>query len=322
MNEGTYILNIEKQIGYAMMEEQDERERLCGQLQKILLRRVVGAGQVNTAVPGLALSRWEKATELRNTFSNPVVGLAVQGSKCAIIGREEYRHDAGDCCIVGVDMPIVSYVTFASPEKPFLSIALSLDRQLIAQLATEIQFSASSGPCSTRGMSIFKAERELLNAILRLVEVLDRPKDIQVMAPLIIREIHYRLLTGQQGAWLRTVCTVGTKTNQIAQAITSLRKTYKESLSIDELAVSVDMARSTFHRHFKEVTNMSPLQFQKQLRMHEAQRLMLIDRYDVGTAAHSVGYESPTQFIREYKRQFGESPHRNVSKIRELQEII
>jgi AraC-like DNA-binding protein len=309
-------------MSYGMMEELDERRRLCGQLQKILLQRMTGAGMVATDVPGLMLSRWEKTTELQNKFSNPVVALAVQGSKCAIIGREEYRHDAGDCCIVGVDMPFISYVTFASPEKPFLSIALSLDRQLVAQLAMEIPLPATSGHCSTRGMSIFKAEPRLLNAIMRLIELLDRPEEISVMVPLIIREIHYRLLTGQQGLWLRTVCTVGTKTNQIAKAITLLRKKYKEPLHIDSLAVAVDMAQSTFHRHFKEVTSLSPLQFQKQLRMHEAQRLMLVDRYDVSTAANSVGYESPTQFIREYKRQFGESPHRNVSKIRDLQELI
>ncbi|MDR1776956.1 MAG: AraC family transcriptional regulator [Desulfovibrio sp.] len=290
------------------------RERLKEQI----LRLLPELGRFPTAIPGLTLSRREDVDEIHNMFYTPVVGVIVQGSKCAIVGEEEYRYGAGYCCIVGVDMPIVNYVTFASPEEPFLSAALSLDRQMVAQLAMETAAPCPKEFCSPKAMSVAKAESKLMDALLRLVELLDEPKAIPVMAPLIIREIHYRLLTGPQGGWLRSVCAMGTKTNQIARAISLLREKYNKPLRVETLADTANMAPSTFHRHFREVTNLSPLQFQKLLRLHEAQRLMLIDRYDVISASHTVGYESATQFIREYKRQFGEPPRRNVNRLKKF----
>jgi len=149
-----------------------------------------------------------------------------------------------------------------------------------------------------------------------LVELLEKPEQIPVLAPLIIREIHYRLLIGAQGERLRMINMLGTQSNQIARTITWLRDNYKEPLQVDELARKVNMATSTFHRHFRLVTTLSPLQFQKRLRLYEAQRLMLVENEDAAIAALAVGYESPTQFNREYKRQFGEPPHRHVSQLR------
>jgi transcriptional regulator GlxA family with amidase domain len=167
-------------------------------------------------------------------------------------------------------------------------------------------------------VAVAEADPKILSTFLRLIDLLDEPEDIPILAPGIIREIYYRLLKGSQGEWLRRVCTLGTRINQIAEAISWLRTNYRESFEVDMLAKKVNMAISTFHRHFRDVTNSSPLQFQKQLRLYEAQRLMILDNVGVNTAAHRVGYESSTQFIREYKRLFGEPPHRNVTNIRYL----
>jgi transcriptional regulator GlxA family with amidase domain len=165
-------------------------------------------------------------------------------------------------------------------------------------------------------MAVVEVDPDVLDAFLRLVELLDRPEQIPVLAPMIIREIHYRLLIGPQGERLRMINTLGTQSNQIARSITWLKENYREPLQVDELARKVNMATSTFHRHFRQVTTLSPLQFQKRMRLFEAQRRMLVENEDASIAALAVGYESPTQFNREYKRQFGEPPHRNVNQIR------
>ena len=218
--------------------------------------------------------------------------------------------------VAGVDLPSVSYITVASPERPFLGLSLSLDKYLIAQLAAEIPPSSKLGNGSFRGISIAKVDPDVLDAFLRLAELHDKPGQIPVLAPLVIREIHYRLLIGPHGERLRMLNTHGTQSNQIAKTITWLRKNYKEPLQVNELARKANMATSTFHRHFREVTTLSPLQFQKRLRLYEAQRLMLTEDEDAAVACLAVGYESPTQFNREYKRLFGEPPHRHVCQLK------
>ena len=173
-----------------------------------------------------------------------------------------------------------------------------------------------AGACSYKGLSVADVDPDILHAFLRLVELLEKPEQIPILGPLIVREIHYRLLIGPQGEFLRRLNTLGTQSNQIAQAITWLRDNYREPLQVDKLAQKVNMATSTFHRHFKEVTTLSPLQFHKRLRLYEAKRLMLTESKDASSASLAVGYESPTQFNREYKRLFGEPPHRDVMRMR------
>ncbi|MEN6319385.1 MAG: AraC family transcriptional regulator [Syntrophaceae bacterium] len=197
-----------------------------------------------------------------------------------------------------------------------MGLFIDLDKYLITQLAAEIPPSSRLGNGSYKGMAVAEVDPDVLGAFLRLVELLDKPDQMPVLAPMIIREIHYRLLIGPQGERLRIVNTLGTQSNQIAKSITWLRGNYKETLQVDELAKKVNMATSTFHRHFRQVTTISPLQFQKRLRLYEAQRLMLAENEDAAIAAMAVGYESPTQFNREYKRLFGEPPHRHVSQLR------
>jgi AraC-like DNA-binding protein len=242
--------------------------------------------------------------------------VIVQGFKCSIIGNKEYHYSEGHCLIVGVDMPSKNYIIAASQKRLFLAISLDpLGRSLVARLAAEMPYS-SKGNYSCKGVAVAEADPKILSAFLCLIDLLDEPEDISILVPMIVREIYYRLLKGSQGEWLRRVCTLGTQTNQIARAISWLRENYKEAFGVEMLAKKVNMATSTFHRHFKEVTNLSPLQFQKQLRLYEAQRLMILDNIGVNTAAHRVGYESSTQFIREYKRLFGEPSHRNIANIR------
>jgi len=285
-----------------------------GLLKEKLLRWMPSPGRYTTAIEGFMISRRHDAKDLENCVYKPLVAVVLQGSKRSVIGSEEYRYGENHCLIIGVDVPSANHVIVASPEKPFLTVTLDLDKYLITQLAAEIPPKLGNG--SYKGMAVAEVDPYVLDAFLRLAELLEKPEQIPVLAPMIIREIHYRLLIGPQGERLRLINTLGTQSNQIAKSITWLRDNYKEPLQVDELARKVNMATSTFHRHFRDVTTLSPLQYQKRLRLYEAQRLMLVEDEDATIAALAVGYESPTQFNREYKRMFGEPPHRHVSQLR------
>ncbi len=291
-------------------------ERTSSLLKEKLLRWMPGTGDYPTAIEGLTIFRRDEPNQRENCFYKPLVAVIVQGFKRSIIGSEEYRYGENHCLVAGVDTPSVNYVTAASPEQPFLGLSLNLDKYLTTQLAAEIPPSSRFGNGSCKGMAVAEVDPDVLDAFLRLAELLEKPEQTLVLAPMIIREIHYRLLIGPQGERLRMVNTLGTQSNQIARTITWLRDNYKEPLQVDELARKVNMATSTFHRHFREVTTISPLQFQKRLRLYEAQRLMLAENEDAAIAGLAVGYESPTQFNREYKRLFGEPPHRHVSQLK------
>ncbi len=285
-------------------------------LKKKLLRLMPESGRYPTAIKGLSISRRHDAKELQNCVYNPLIAVVLQGTKRSVIGSEEYRYGENHCLVIGVDIPSANHVISASPEKPFLALSLDLDRYLIAQLAAEVPPSSRDGNGGYKGMAVAEVDPDVLDAFLRLIEILEKPEQIPILAPMIIREIHYRLLIGPQGEHLRMVNTLGTQSNQIAKSITWLREKYKEPLQVDELARKVNMATSTFHRYFRQVTTLSPIQYQKRLRLYEAQRLMLVENEDATIAALEVGYESPTQFNREYKRLFGEPPHRHVNQMK------
>jgi AraC-like DNA-binding protein len=305
-------------MDYSAMTENDraDLERTKTLLKEKLLRWLPESGNYPTAIEGLSIFRRNETNQPQNCFYQPLVAVIVQGFKRSIIGSEVYRYGENHCMVAGVDVPSTSYITDASPERPFLGLSLNLDKFLTTQLAAEIPPSPGLGNGSYKGISVADVDTDVLDAFLRLAELLERPEQIPVLAPMIIREIHYRLLIGPQGERLRMINTLGTQSNQIAKTITWLRVNYKEPLQVDELARKVNMATSTFHRHFREVTTLSPLQFQKRLRLYEAQRLMLAEDEDATVAALAVGYESPTQFNREYKRMFGEPPHRHVSQLK------
>lgn len=283
------------------------------QLKDIVLSRIDVTGDHPTAVTDMGFHRRDETNKADNCFFKPLATIIIQGHKRSIWGNREYHYGEGQCVVNGVDMPNASFVTEASPQKPFLAVSLALDSQLITRLSAEIQSGLkTNAPFST--VSVAETDQEILDAYLRLARLLDKPEQIPMLAPLIVSEIHYRLLIGRQGEQLRLINTMGSQGNQVAQAISWLKRNYKEPLQVDELARRVNMATSTFHRHFRSVTTLSPLQYQKYLRLYEAQRLMMVEKADAVNASLAVGYESPTQFNREYKRLFGEPPRRDVTR--------
>ena len=285
-------------------------------LKERLLKWLPEQSRLETPISGLALTRHDENTSAIKCFYTPMIALVVQGFKRSMIGDHEANYGELHCVTVGIDMPGVFHITDASPQAPFLSLSVKLDRRIITQLITEAPSIVTVQEGEVTPIVVDEAGKDLLQVFSRLVELLDTPSRIPVLAPMIIREIHYYLLCGSQGKCLRLFNTNGTQANQIAQAISWLRENYTSPLRMEELARYVNMAPSTFNRHFKEVTSLSPLQFQKRLRLYEAERLMLLEGKDAGTAALMVGYESGSQFNREYKRQFGAPPRKDVAKKR------
>ncbi len=284
-------------------------------IQKVL-PYIQSSGDKTTAIEGLFFHRRDWNYRHESRFFPPTISVVVQGRRSCFLGEDEYeyRFKEGECIVLSTDVPCIDYTTQATPEKPFLSIALLIDRHLTAQLVSEIFSTPATKENDLQNISSHDVDIHVLEAFDRLVDLLDKPDDIPFLAPLIIKEIHYRILMGQQGNFLRQANTLGTQSNQIACAILWLREHFREPLFVEELAHQVNMAPSTFYRQFKAITHTSPIQFQKKLRLHEAQRLMLVEKKYVTTAALSVGYENPKQFSREYKRFFGRSPSADIRK--------
>ena len=298
------------------MSEPIHLPELNDSLKEKLLKWLPEQSRLETPIPGLALTRHDENTSAIRCFYTPMIALVVQGFKRSMIGDHEANYGELHCVTVGIDMPGVFHITDASPQAPFLSLSVKLDRRIITQLITEVPSIVTAQEGEVTPIVVDEAGKDLLQVFSRLVELLDTPSRIPVLAPMIIRAIHYYLLCGSQGKCLRLFNTNGTQANQIAQAISWLRENYTSPLRMEELARYVNMAPSTFNRHFKEVTSLSPLQFQKRLRLYEAERLMLLEGKDAGTAALMVGYESGSQFNREYKRQFGAPPRKDIAKKR------
>ena len=291
-----------------------ERRNLRDKLRALLPEE----GRVETAIEGLALTRFDRPSAATVCFYRPMLALVAQGFKRSQIGVEECSYGAGQCAVVGVDMPGVYQIGEASEDAPFLSLSLALNRYAIAKLLEEMPTNGA-GPRNGREpeqvhpVALAPAGPDLLAACGRLLDLLAAPGKIAILAPLVIKEILFHLLTGAQGDCLRLFCSRGTRTAGIAEAISRLRGSYAEPLNMEDLAGRVGMSRSTFNRRFRQVTGLSPLQFQKRLRLYEAERLMLFEGHNAGEAALSVGYESASQFTREYKRLFGQPPRRDVA---------
>jgi AraC-like DNA-binding protein len=234
-----------------------------------------------------------------------------------IVAGEAYDYDSKRFLVASVDLPALSQVTEASPERPYLCMVLRLDLQRIADLMTEMRLSTFNAMPSGRGFAIGAPSEPLFGAAARRVRLLDTPADIPILAPLVEQELLYRLLTGEQGATLRHIASGDSQTNRVAKAIGWLKNHYFEPLRVEELAQRVNMSVSSLHHHFKEVTALSPLQYQKQLRLHEARRLLVRQSGDVSTIALMVGYESSSQFSREYSRLFGAPPLRDMAQLQQ-----
>jgi len=272
-------------------------------------------GAVETVVPGMSFYRKTQSSPACQTgFMRPRVHVVAQGRKCMRVGEKEYVFGSRVCFVAGIDMPIASCVAEASPETPYLAMSLDLDVVLISDLAAKMEAIGGSSGLSGCGAQLTEMSPDLLDAFVRLAGLVQAPDDLNVMAPMDVREIHFRLLKSPLGQLLRSLCAFGTPGSQIAQAVGWLRKNFRKPVTIEELSLLCHMAPSTFHRNFKEVTTLSPLQYQKRLRLEEARRLLLEGR-SVAEAASDVGYESTTQFSREYKRLFGDSPRNSVLKL-------
>lgn len=292
----------------------DERSVARARLAACVLRHLAQEGDCYSAVPGLSLHRRDAFCEPVCAFYEPSLSLVVQGRKRVLMGSEAYEYDAGRFMLTSVDLPTISQVLDGTKAKPFLSIMLKLDLAVVQEVRGEVDLHGLHGGGS--GMMIGTVTADLLDAIVRLAALADAPKDIPVIGQLAVREIVYRLLVGPAGAQLRQIAMQGTRCNRIARAIAWLRENYAEPVRIEVLADMAAMGVSTFHHHFSAITKMSPLQYQKRIRLHEARRLLFTESLDASTVAFRVGYESGTQFSREYRRLFGNPPIRDISLLR------
>ncbi|MEZ7195168.1 AraC family transcriptional regulator [Pseudodesulfovibrio karagichevae] len=266
-------------------------------------------------IPGLMLVRYDTPTEPQSAMYEPCICLVAQGAKRVQLGDEEYVYDENHMLITSVGLPVMANVIKASKEAPLLSLVLKIDLRMVAQLMVDSNLPAPRNRPPGRGMAVCEVSGPLLDGFQRLIDLLDTPEDIPILSPLILKEILYRLLMGELGPRLRQIATAESHGQQVARAVGWLKENYAKQLKVEGLARETGMSVSTFHHHFRAMTAMSPLQFQKWLRLHEARRLMLSENRDATTAALQVGYESPSQFSREYKRQFGAPPLRDIKNL-------
>jgi AraC-like DNA-binding protein len=272
--------------------------------------------------PGFYLARLSRRSEPVLFVHEPAFCFVAQGGKRVLLGEEVFRYDPGHYLIFTVDLPVVFQVEEASEELPYLGLRLDLDPTLVASVMMEAGFETKKGDASVKAIDVSPIDAELLDAVVRLVRLLDSPGEQKMLASHITREIVYRLLMGGQGARLsHLVDSSGGETRRISRAIGRLRSHYNEQFKIEEIARDLGMSVSGFHQHFKSVTAMSPLQFQKQIRLQEARRLMLGEDLDAASAGHRVGFENPSYFSREYKKLFGAPPQRDIAQLRSNLEL-
>ncbi len=296
-----------------------ETERAHGHREELaerIARAIREDGRVEV-LQGLYLNRSSMPTNPLHGVSEPSFCVIAQGSKEVLLGESVYRYDAAHYLLATIELPVVSQVIEASSERPYLSLRVVLDPVLVGSVMVEAGHLSLRNGGDARAMDVSPLDAELLDATVRLVRLLDKPSEERVLRPLITREIVYRLLMGEQGARLRHLALLGGQSESIAEAIVRLRREFNKPLRIEHIARQVGMSVSGFHHQFKAVTAMSPLQFQKQLRLQEARRLMLGENLDAASAGYRVGYEDASQFSREYKRLFGQPPMRDVERLRE-----
>ncbi|ANY66644.1 AraC family transcriptional regulator [Paenibacillus sp. BIHB 4019] len=287
--------------------------KISAHLQELILliqRHAPSDGKHATAVPDLCFRRASHMSEPTHTVNMPSLYVVAQGSKTAMLGGENYVYNPATYMVTSVHLPVIGKITLASPHVPYLSLHLSINPDEILDI---IHKSSSQWNGKTeRGILVSQSDHLLLDGLLRLVRLLDTPEDIQFLAPLITREILYRLLQGEQGALIRQFAIVGSYAHSISKTINLINRDYSKPLVIEELAKAANMSPSSLHKHFKRITAISPLQYQKAIRLQTARRLLLSEGLEAADAGFRVGYESPSQFSREYGRMFGRPPMNDV----------
>ncbi len=311
--ERTVVMNGDEQAAREAQRAQASRDELVERLARTL-------PEDGPAEPldGLEIRRASSTTELGHSVFYPAFCVIAQGSKEVLLGERRYRYDPAHYLIATAALPIAIRISEASPARPYLGLILRLDPILVGSVMVEAGHLTPRSRSDVTAIDVSRLDAGLLDAVVRLVRLLDAPAEARVLAPLVTREIIYRLLLGAQGGRLRHVAVLGGAAHRIVQAIARLRKDFDQPLRIEDLARELGMSVSGFHHHFKAVTAMSPLEFQKQLRLQEARRLMLGEGFDATGAGLHVGYRDVSQFTREYKRLFGAPPMRDVARLREV----
>ncbi|WP_031381651.1 AraC family transcriptional regulator [Vibrio parahaemolyticus] len=286
-------------------------------LAKLIDRWTGNANQYDTPISGLRFSRWTTPTPPTSYTHNPSICLIAQSRKRVLLGEESFIYDANHFLISSVDLPIIANIIEASEEQPYLGLIMELDLTEISQLIVDSELAFTQSKEAQKGIAVGELSESLLDAFVRLAELLDEGQNIKILAPIIKREIFYRLLMSEQGTRLHQIVTAGSHSHQIAKAIDWLKNNFVKPLSVGDLASYTGMSKSSFYTHFRSMTSMTPLQFQKKLRLSEARRLMLTENLDAMAATFKVGYESPSQFSREYSRLFGAPPSKDIKSLRE-----
>lgn len=294
------------------MNTKDMDDHLA-ELRSLLLRHARGQ-RTETLIPRVSLSRGHATTGPLPGMYEPMLCLIVQGAKRVIIGDRVLDYDPGNCFVTTIEVPATGRIVKASVNKPYLAIGFIFEPDLIAELLKYMPSTSDDAPQA--GFAVGPVSRDLIEAWTRMIRLVDRPADIPILAPMAEREILYRLMQGPQAALLRQIVHSDSRVSQIRRALAWIRTHFDQPLRIEQIAGVAGMSLSTFHRHFKAVTVMSPLQYQKKIRLQQARRLLVIEKQEATEVAYSVGYESPSQFSREYARQFGSSPARDAARLR------
>jgi AraC-like DNA-binding protein len=325
---GGYLLNGLWQLiladlsRYSKCHMEEIIRKQQSELATLIAQNISVDGMQATAISSLFLLRASEPTVPVHALHEPALCIVAQGRKQVILADELYFYGPSHCLVVSVDLPVVGQVIEATPKAPYLCLRLDLDPGQLSALMMEANISATAKLKSGPGLSISAVGPELLDAAIRLLRLLETPKDIAILAPLIIREILYRLLMSEQSARLRQIALADNHIQSINRAINWLKRNYTEPFHIEKIAREASMSTSALHHHFKTITAMSPLQYQKLLRLQEARRLMLGQAMDAATASFNVGYESPSQFSREYSRLFGAPPSRDIARLKESNRIF
>ncbi|MFH5185332.1 AraC family transcriptional regulator N-terminal domain-containing protein [Paenibacillus sp. TAB 01] len=287
------------------------------EIAEVIERHAVQDGVYESAIPSLFIIRASQVTQPVYRIYKPCFCFIAQGYKDILLAQERYEYGPADYLISSMNLPVIGHVIKASPDEPYLSLKLEFTQNQILEVLNEGNIQIVPQESTKRAMFVGEIELSMLDAIVRLARLLDKPNDIPFLAPFYTKEILYRLLQGQYGITLAQIAMEGSSTYRIREAIDQIINNVDKPLRIDELAETANMGTSTFHRHFKEVTAMSPLQFQKQLRLQEARRLLMFELTDAADVAFRVGYESASQFSREYSRMFGYPPREDIKRLRE-----
>jgi AraC-like DNA-binding protein len=259
------------------------------------------------AVGGVKVFSTTRVTAPLGNVAEPVVSLVAQGAKRTVLGGRAFDYGAGQFVVITVDLPLTSHITAASDAEPFVGVSLPLHPPTVADLLLESRLPAQSAPDGP-AMSVSDATPDLIDALVRLLRLIDRPEDARVLAPAVRREIHWRLLTGPQGGLVRQVGLADSRVALVARAIAWIKDHYDEVIRAEDLAAAVGLSVSSLNRHFRAATSMSPVQYQKQIRLQRARIRLLATPADIAGAGHAVGYTSASQFNREYRRMFGAPP--------------